>query len=234
MAALLGRGSQTISNPGQNVCRRLGVLLVCSEQFCLSTSYRLVLAPCSGAFRLGPQEHFTQMRVVGQFNLGFMICLLGSDLFILDQHACDEKYNFEVLQETTTIHQQPLVRYTHRVVTLNVGRWRHSRCGHGCSAAWSIGIFIAGSCSRFSSLCAPIVPVKLGPSISTPLVYPVCRPLPLETSASEEMTIIDNIALFERNGFRFTVRLHNVLVVADFLLSCFSCKCPLVDVVDRC
>lgn len=51
------------------------------------------------------------MRVVGQFNLGFMICLLGSDLFIMDQHACDEKYNFEVLQETTTIHQQPLVRY---------------------------------------------------------------------------------------------------------------------------
>lgn len=57
-----------------------------------------------------PQEHFTQMRVVGQFNLGFMICLLGSDLFILDQHACDEKYNFEVLQKTTIIHQQPLVR----------------------------------------------------------------------------------------------------------------------------
>lgn len=56
------------------------------------------------------QEHFTHMRVVGQFNLGFMICLLGSDLFILDQHACDEKYNFEVLQQTTTIHQQPLVR----------------------------------------------------------------------------------------------------------------------------
>ncbi|CAN0536845.1 unnamed protein product [Scytosiphon promiscuus] len=50
------------------------------------------------------------MRVVGQFNLGFAICLLGSDLFILDQHACDEKYNFEVLQKTTTIHQQPLVR----------------------------------------------------------------------------------------------------------------------------
>lgn len=37
-------------------------------------------------------------------------------------------------------------------------------------------------------------------------VFSVCRPLPLETSASEEMTIIDNIALFERNGFRFTVR----------------------------
>ena len=31
------------------------------------------------------------------------------------------------------------------------------------------------------------------------------RPLPLETTASEEMTIIDNMALFEKNGFRFKV-----------------------------
>lgn len=94
----------------------------CSECFgCVGVFYLLfvvfpfpriapVACSCSGPFRLDPQEHFTQMRVVGQFNLGFMICLLGSDLFILDQHACDEKYNFEVLQETTTIHQQPLVR----------------------------------------------------------------------------------------------------------------------------
>lgn len=68
------------------------------------------------------------MRVVGQFNLGFMICLLGSDLFILDQHACDEKYNFEVLQETTTIHQQPLVRYAFQMVSLgmsSIRRWLH-------------------------------------------------------------------------------------------------------------
>ena len=77
--------------------------------------------PFPDPFRLQLQEHFTQMRVVGQFNLGFMICLLGSDLFILDQHACDEKYNYEVLQETTTIHQQPLVRYATRCLTCNAG-----------------------------------------------------------------------------------------------------------------
>lgn len=71
--------------------------------------YSLTVLLCFALFAV-PQEHFTQMRVVGQFNLGFMICLLGSDLFILDQHACDEKYNFEVLQKTTIIHQQPLVR----------------------------------------------------------------------------------------------------------------------------
>eukprot|EP01084_Bolivina_argentea_P124907 221362_1 len=56
------------------------------------------------------KEQFAHMRVVGQFNLGFIIASLESDLFILDQHACDEKYNFEVLQKETVIHQQPLVR----------------------------------------------------------------------------------------------------------------------------
>jgi DNA mismatch repair protein PMS2 len=56
------------------------------------------------------KEHFAQMVVVGQFNLGFIIAKIGSDLFILDQHACDEKYNFETLQATTTIHEQKLIR----------------------------------------------------------------------------------------------------------------------------
>ncbi len=56
------------------------------------------------------KEQFAHMRVIGQFNLGFIITSLGSDLFILDQHACDEKYNFEVLQKETVIHHQPLVR----------------------------------------------------------------------------------------------------------------------------
>lgn len=49
------------------------------------------------------------MRILGQFNLGFMIAEHGDDLYILDQHACDEKYNFETIQLNTTIHQQPLI-----------------------------------------------------------------------------------------------------------------------------
>lgn len=32
------------------------------------------------------------MRIIGQFNLGFIIVWLRGDLYILDQHACDEKY----------------------------------------------------------------------------------------------------------------------------------------------
>lgn len=32
------------------------------------------------------------MKVIGQFNLGFIIAEVGGDLYILDQHACDEKF----------------------------------------------------------------------------------------------------------------------------------------------
>eukprot|EP00980_Cylindrotheca_fusiformis_P012541 scaffold3079_cov119-Cylindrotheca_fusiformis.AAC.17 len=50
-------------------------------------------------------------KVLGQFNLGFILCLSrGNDLWILDQHACDEKFNFEALCRDTILHQQKLVR----------------------------------------------------------------------------------------------------------------------------
>lgn len=52
--------------------------------------------------------HFSQMEILGQFNLGFIITKLDTDLFIVDQHATDEKYNFETLQKTTQLQHQPL------------------------------------------------------------------------------------------------------------------------------
>ena len=63
---------------------------------------------------------FARMEVVGQFNLGFIIArrraAAGSDgqegqddLFIVDQHASDEKYNFERLQAETVIQSQRLI-----------------------------------------------------------------------------------------------------------------------------
>uniref|UniRef100_A0A1B6EBR8 MutL C-terminal dimerisation domain-containing protein n=1 Tax=Clastoptera arizonana TaxID=38151 RepID=A0A1B6EBR8_9HEMI len=55
------------------------------------------------------KEMFSKMEVIGQFNLGFIIARLDSDLFIIDQHASDEKYNFETLQKSTTILNQKLV-----------------------------------------------------------------------------------------------------------------------------
>ena len=59
---------------------------------------------------------FHEMRIIGQFNLGFIIAVRPptstsptSDLFIIDQHASDEKYNFERLAATTTLVSQRLV-----------------------------------------------------------------------------------------------------------------------------
>ncbi|KAH0631942.1 hypothetical protein JD844_019854 [Phrynosoma platyrhinos] len=55
------------------------------------------------------KEMFAKMDIVGQFNLGFIIAKLNSDLFIIDQHASDEKYNFEQLQEHTVLQGQKLI-----------------------------------------------------------------------------------------------------------------------------
>lgn len=60
--------------------------------------------------RVLKKDDFQRMRVLGQFNLGFIIGQLDTDLFIVDQHASDEKFTFETLQQTTVLHQQPLVR----------------------------------------------------------------------------------------------------------------------------
>ena len=68
------------------------------------------------------KEDFRTMSVVGQFNLGFIVARRRQrtaereaggamdDLFIVDQHAADEKYNFETLQQTTRIESQRLFK----------------------------------------------------------------------------------------------------------------------------
>ncbi|KAF1811635.1 DNA mismatch repair protein MutL [Eremomyces bilateralis CBS 781.70] len=66
---------------------------------------------------------FTRMRVVGQFNKGFILATRpdhatneksqsqdGDELFIIDQHASDEKFNFERLQAETIVQNQRLVQ----------------------------------------------------------------------------------------------------------------------------
>ncbi|KAL4338687.1 hypothetical protein HN51_048904 [Arachis hypogaea] len=60
--------------------------------------------------RFFKKEDFSRMKVIGQFNLGFIIAKLDQDLFIVDQHAADEKYNFERLSQSTILNQQPLLR----------------------------------------------------------------------------------------------------------------------------
>ncbi|CAI2292962.1 unnamed protein product [Caenorhabditis sp. 36 PRJEB53466] len=54
------------------------------------------------------KNDFLDMKIVGQFNKGFIICSLRFHLFIVDQHASDEKYNFEKLQKSAKLTKQPL------------------------------------------------------------------------------------------------------------------------------
>ncbi|KIM25641.1 hypothetical protein M408DRAFT_331017 [Serendipita vermifera MAFF 305830] len=77
--------------------------------------------------RVIQKDDFERMEILGQFNLGFIIVRSRrapdidamdvdgeedgiDDLFIVDQHAADEKYNFETLQATTRIESQKLLR----------------------------------------------------------------------------------------------------------------------------
>jgi len=60
--------------------------------------------------RVFRKSDFAKMRVIGQFNLGFILAALGPDLFIVDQHASDEIFNFEKLQRETTLNKQPLIK----------------------------------------------------------------------------------------------------------------------------
>ncbi|EYB34423.1 hypothetical protein FG05_01929 [Fusarium graminearum] len=69
------------------------------------------------------RKDFLRMRIAGQFNMGFIIASRpasmrsgeeleaadNDELFIIDQHATDEKYNFERLQEVQTVQSQRLV-----------------------------------------------------------------------------------------------------------------------------
>ena len=60
--------------------------------------------------RVFQKKDFAIMEIVGQFNLGFILARLAGNLFIIDQHAADEKYNFERLQQITRLNKQPLLQ----------------------------------------------------------------------------------------------------------------------------
>ncbi|KAH7727628.1 mismatch repair endonuclease PMS2 [Aphelenchoides avenae] len=55
------------------------------------------------------KEDFARMRIIGQFNSAFIIARLDNQLFVVDQHASDEKYNFERLQRKALVQSQKLI-----------------------------------------------------------------------------------------------------------------------------
>ena len=60
-------------------------------------------------FKTIEKEDFKKMNVIGQFNKGFIITELNKSLFIIDQHAADEKINYETLLKNLTITRQPTI-----------------------------------------------------------------------------------------------------------------------------
>ncbi|KAG7194384.1 uncharacterized protein KQ657_004596 [Scheffersomyces spartinae] len=55
------------------------------------------------------KEDFSRMNIIGQFNLGFILVSKDKNLFIVDQHASDEKFNYEKLMRETVFQSQRLV-----------------------------------------------------------------------------------------------------------------------------
>ncbi|QRG38455.1 hypothetical protein FDK38_002865 [Candidozyma auris] len=55
------------------------------------------------------KSDFSMMEVIGQFNLGFIVVKHDDRLFIVDQHASDEIFNYERLHKSLSLRAQPLV-----------------------------------------------------------------------------------------------------------------------------
>jgi DNA mismatch repair protein PMS2 len=55
------------------------------------------------------KSNFTKMKIIGQFNTGFILTKLARDIFIIDQHAADEKKTYEELYNEFKIDKQPLI-----------------------------------------------------------------------------------------------------------------------------
>ena len=49
------------------------------------------------------------MNIIGQFNKGFIVTSINNPLFIIDQHASDEKKNYENLLNNLTIAEKNLI-----------------------------------------------------------------------------------------------------------------------------
>ena len=88
---------------------------------------------------------FNKMEVIGQFNLGFIITKLNDELFIVDQHATDEKYNYETLQQKKCLKGQRLI-----------------------------------------------------------------KPIPMNLTLVNKSVLLDNLGIFEKNGFEFDVKADNL------------------------
>uniref|UniRef100_A0A914YBE0 MutL C-terminal dimerisation domain-containing protein n=1 Tax=Panagrolaimus superbus TaxID=310955 RepID=A0A914YBE0_9BILA len=57
------------------------------------------------------KEDFSRMKVLWQFNKSFIFCNLDKHVFIVDQHAADEKGNFENYVKNAKLKRQILIKF---------------------------------------------------------------------------------------------------------------------------
>ena len=113
---------QMIDDSVERIDRQLRILMMALQAsahygFSLNTTAPTENATAEESLSLTVSKaDFADMHIIGQFNLGFILAVRApspispkSDLFIIDQHASDEKYNFERLQTNTTVQNQRLV-----------------------------------------------------------------------------------------------------------------------------
>ena len=80
-----------------------------SDIYTFSNREKKYTVPKALTLKTIEKEDFKKMNVIGQFNKGFIITELNNSLFIIDQHAADEKVNYETLLNNLSITRQPTI-----------------------------------------------------------------------------------------------------------------------------
>lgn len=100
------RTEKRLGTPGLR--RRLEIRIQPTKKKCTQATFSAHVGDISQTLTFR-KANFNEMHVVGQFNLGFIVVMHGDRLFIVDQHALDEIYNYERLLRSLVLRAQPLV-----------------------------------------------------------------------------------------------------------------------------
>lgn len=106
---LYWRSPGVLSGIGISIAGLAGARTTRPRKKCAGSSAKTTFAKWRSVLCLSCQVCLNPVepcQVLGQFNLGFIIARHRDDLFIVDQHATDEKYNFERLQRDTVLQGQ--------------------------------------------------------------------------------------------------------------------------------
>lgn len=94
-----------------DVCSSDGNATECGPRFSMDVDSAVSEEEAIGEMqRLLQKEDFRKMQIIGQFNRSFIVTQLGTDVLIVDQHASDERRNFDELLSHSDLEPQKLIR----------------------------------------------------------------------------------------------------------------------------